>query len=114
MATQGRTPTETALASGQPILIYTPGARGLLRLLRIWLLMFVAVLLSYGVFWYISIPAFVFTGIRFPSFLEYWSLYGYSRPALFVSTAIVLIVLFLTADRARTLVICIIKLVLGL
>lgn len=105
---------ETALTSSQPILIYTPGARILLRLLRVWLPLFVAVLMSYGVLWYVTIPLYLIIAIRSQSFLDYWRLYGYSRSVLFASTAAMLIVSFLTAGWVRVLVYHIARLVFGL
>lgn len=111
---RGGPPPEETLALGQPILIYTPGARALLRLLRIWLPLFVAVLMSYGVLWYVTIPLYLIIAIRSQSFLDYWRLYGYSRSMLFASTAAMLIVSFLTADWVRALVYHIARLVFGL
>jgi hypothetical protein len=105
---------ETALTSSQPILIYTPGVRALLRLLRIWLPLFVAVLMSYGVLWYVTIPLYLIIAIRSQSFLDYWRLYGYSRSMLFASTAAMLILSFLTAGWVRALVYHIARLVFGL
>jgi len=117
MAIRGRISqeeAETALSSSQPILIYTPGARILLRLLRVWLPLFVAVLMSYGVLWYVTIPLYLIIAIRSQSFLDYWRLYGYSRSVLFASTAAVLIISFLTAGWVRALVYLVAKLVFGL
>ena len=65
----------------------------------IWLQLFVAVFFSFGILWYVSIPAFLLIGIQFPRLIECWKLYGYSKRFAHGSTAIVLALFFLTANH---------------
>lgn len=87
------------------ILIYTPGVRGLAPLVLIWLQLFVAVFFSFGILWYVSIPAFLLIGIQFPRLIECWKLYGYSKRFAYGSTAIVLALFFLTANHVRPFIV---------
>lgn len=94
----------------QPLLINPPRVKLLNRMVRLWILLFVIVVASTGVFFFITIPAAMFLFFRnYFAFTVQWSAYDYSAKLLHSMTAIVWIVFTMIADPARTYCIYIIS-----
>lgn len=85
----------------QPLLIYPPRTHLVFTVLRCWLLLFLAILLTFGMLVFVAIPVYFFFINRYYWFTKLWRLYRYSISFLHFLTILVSVITITTAAPLR-------------